>query len=48
MTTAESSNTIKVFYHPASVPELLREFAGKYYFFIEKPRALFEALQKEG
>ena len=41
-------NTIKVFYHPLSVVANVQKVAGERYFFMEKPRALFEALQKGG
>ena len=41
-------NTIKVFYHPLSVVANVQKVAGERYFFMEKPRAVFEALQKEG
>ena len=40
--------TIKVFYHPLSVVANVQKVAGERYFFMEKPKALFEALQKEG
>ena len=40
MTTAGSSNTIKVFYHPLSVVADVQKVAGERYFFMEKPRAL--------
>ncbi|MEK6679463.1 MAG: hypothetical protein AABY39_08620 [Nitrospirota bacterium] len=48
MTTAESSNTIKVFYHLLSVVVNVEKAAGERYFFMEKLRALFEALKKDG
>lgn len=48
MTTTASSNTLKVFYHPKSVVADVEKVVGERYFFMEKPRALFEALQKEG
>jgi len=40
MTTAEPSNTIKVFYHPLSVVVNVEKAAGESYFFMEKPRAV--------
>ena len=41
MTTAEPSNTIKVFYHPLSVVVNVEKAAGERYFFMEKPHYCF-------
>ncbi len=40
--------TIKVFYHSASALDKIQEAFGDRYFFLGKPKAIFEALQKEG
>ena len=39
-------NTIKVFYHSAGALENIKEVFGDRYFFLGKPKAIFEALQK--
>jgi len=39
-------NTIKVFYHPAGALDKIQEAIGDIYFFLGKPKAIFEALQK--
>jgi hypothetical protein len=41
MTTAASSNTIKVFYHPKSVVVNVEKTAGERYFFYGKARGGF-------
>ena len=42
----DKAKKLKVFYHPAGVISDVSKTIGERYFFLEKPRAVLEALQR--